>query len=120
MIKNFLSRYNPRYPRSLVYMLQASEYNIRDYLAWYHRTIDFVHVEKRKQFVKTKKALLLLRICWIIIFSLIGSGVWALLGVAAPLNYVFFVLIILVSPYMLAYIIVIPLSLIETFIQKPI
>ncbi len=118
-MKNFLSRYNPRYPRSLVYMLQASEYNIRDYLAWYHRTEDFVHVEKRKQFVKTKKALLLLRICWIIILALIGSGVWVLLGAAAPLSYGIFLLIILLSPYILAYAIVIPLFVIERFIQRP-
>ena len=52
MIKDLLSRYSLRYPRYLVYMLQASEYNIRDYLAWYHKTKNFTRIERRKQFVE--------------------------------------------------------------------
>jgi len=39
MIKNWLSRYNLHYPRSLVYMLQASEYKIFDYLTSYNECI---------------------------------------------------------------------------------
>lgn len=37
-------------------MLQASEYHPRDYLAWYRRTSDFSHVERRKTLVWTPKA----------------------------------------------------------------
>src|SRR3989344_4805741 len=59
-MKALFSRYHPRYMRSLVYMLQASEYNIRDYLAWYGRTRDFSRVEKRKRLEKTPKAVGLL------------------------------------------------------------
>ena len=33
---HLLSRYRPRYARSLTYMLQSTEYNLGDYLAWYN------------------------------------------------------------------------------------
>ena len=58
-IKKILSPYHPRYPRSLVYMLQASEYNADDYLRWYVRVEDFRVVERRKYLDKTPKAMLL-------------------------------------------------------------
>ncbi|MCR4325801.1 MAG: UDP-N-acetylmuramoyl-tripeptide--D-alanyl-D-alanine ligase [Patescibacteria group bacterium] len=64
MIKKLISRYRPRLVRSLVYMLQASEYNIRDYLAWVYRTRDFAHVEKRGHLERTPKVLALLSASW--------------------------------------------------------
>ncbi|MBV9159314.1 MAG: hypothetical protein JO019_01820, partial [Candidatus Kaiserbacteria bacterium] len=52
----FFSRFHRRYFRSLVYMLQASEYNLHDYFAWFARVTDFRTVEKRKTVVWTAKA----------------------------------------------------------------
>jgi len=43
---SFYSRYHPRYIRSLVYILQVSEYNRKDYLDWYRRVANFRNVEK--------------------------------------------------------------------------
>lgn len=120
MIKNWLSRYNLHYPRSLVYMLQASEYNIFDYLAWYHKTQNFSRVERRKQFVKTAKGLLLLVIAWTILFFLIGTAIFILWTVTGSLKYILSFLIVLFSPYLLAYGIVIPLLVIRVIIQLPI
>ncbi len=120
MIKNWLSRYNLRYPRSLVYMLQASEYNIRDYLAWYHKTKNFTRVERRKQFVKTAKGLLLLAIAWAILFFLIGTAIFILRINIGSLKYILSFLIVLFSPYLLAYGIVIPLLVIRVIIQLPV
>lgn len=120
MIKNWLSRYNLRYPRSLVYMLQASEYNIRDYLAWYHKTKDFTHVERRKQFVKTAKGLLLLVTAWTILFFLIGTAISILRIDIGSLKYILSFLVVLFSPYFLAYGIVVPLLIIRVIIQLPI
>ena len=67
MIKRFLSRYSFSYPRTIVYMLQSSEYNIHDYLSWYFKVSDFKKVEVRKKFSKTAKGLLLLVCAWVII-----------------------------------------------------
>lgn len=120
MIKNWLSRYSPRYPRSLVYMLQASEYNIRDYLSWYHRTEDFGHVERRKVLVTTPKTILLLIIAWIIILALYGTGFFVLWTSDAPLGYFVFLCIVLFTPYILAYAIVGSLLAVKIFIQLPI
>ncbi len=119
MIKNWLSHYNLRYPHSLVYMLQASEYNVRDYFFWYNRTDDFTNVERRKQLVKTKKALLLLTIAWAIVLFICGLAVYILWFGVAPLKYFLSFLIVLGTPYFLAYGIVIPLLIIKILIQWP-
>lgn len=118
MLKNWLSRYNLRYPRSLVYMLQTSEYNICDYLVWYHNTRDFTHIEKRKQLVKTPKALSLLVMAWMIVF-LLAILIVASLWIDDPLKYALFLAVIFLSPYILAYTIIIPLLIIK-IIQCPI
>ena len=120
MIKNWLSRYTLSYPRALVYMLQASEYNVADYLSWYHATKSFTAIEKRKKLVKTAKAVLLLIITWAIIFCLLGVAILPLLIYTSPIKYLGFFLIILLSPYILAYGIIIPLLLIKIIIQWPI
>jgi len=101
-------------------MLQASEYHIRDYFAWYHGVKDFAHVEKRKHLVKTRKAMLLLALCWVIIACLLGAALYVLLTGAAPMKYAVSFFILLLWPYVLAYGIVIPLVLAEIFVQKPI
>lgn len=119
MIKDWLSRYHVRYPRSLVYMLQASEYNIHDYFGWYHRTKNFIHIEKRKQLVKTPKALLLLVISWFFIFLMFGGAISVLWVGTTLLKYIIFFMIMLISPYGLAYAIVIPLLIIKVVGQWP-
>ncbi|PIY93921.1 MAG: hypothetical protein COY68_04525 [Candidatus Levybacteria bacterium CG_4_10_14_0_8_um_filter_35_23] len=120
MIKNWLSRYNLHYPRSLVYMLQASEYNIRDYLTWYHKTKNFSRVERRKKFVKTAKGLLLLMMGWAIVFVLIGLSVSILWIDTTPFKYIFLLAIVFLLPYFLAYGLVVPLLIIKIMIQLPV
>lgn len=113
MMRNLLSRYRPRYIRSLVYMLQACEYNVRDYLAWYHRTSDFAHVEKRKRLVKTPKALILVACAYLIVFLLIALAY----RVFWPAPIASLALVIL-APYVLSYAIIIPVLFIK-ILQKP-
>lgn len=120
MIKNWFSRYSLCYPRSLVYMLQASEYNIRDYLRWYHRTKDFTHVERRKQLVKTTKAILLLVVAWFMLLLLYGVAIALLWTEVGSWKYIFFFLVVLLAPYFLAYGIIIPLSMGVLIIGRPI
>jgi len=119
MIRNFLSRYRPRYMRSLVYMLQASEYDIGEYLAWLGRTKDFTAVEKRKQLVKTPKALALLALAWFFALVILADMISTFLIFPAPLNYSAFIALLAVAPFLLAYGIVIPLIVLEYLVQKP-
>lgn len=116
---NILSRYRPRYVRSLVYMLQASEYNVRDYLAWVHRTNDFAHVEKRKQLEKTPKALTLLTLTWLMFVAWV-VGVMSFVGsTGSGLSLVVGALVVLVSPLLLPYAILIPLFAVH-LAQRPV
>ncbi|MFH1838246.1 MAG: UDP-N-acetylmuramoyl-tripeptide--D-alanyl-D-alanine ligase [Candidatus Kuenenbacteria bacterium] len=119
-MKNWLSHYYPHYIRSLVYMLQATEYNVGDYLNWYKRTKNFSKVEHRKHLIKTPKAILIFIIAWVILLSFYGAAFflfWLKLGL---IKYIFCVSIFLLAPYFLAYGIIIPIILIKIFIQWPI
>lgn len=87
-------------------MLQASEYNIRDYFSWYFRVSDFRKVQVRKKFKKTAKGMVLLVCAWIIIilsFIVIDNLILALV----------------LAPYILAYGIVVPLLIIKV-LQIPV
>ena len=120
MIKKWLSAYNFRYPRFIVYMLQASEYDIRHYLTWYGKTGNFIAIEKRKKLVKTSKAVFLLVIGWIITIVLIAlAALIFLIGKSLP-SYILSVLIIILLPYFLAYGIIVPLLIFKVVIQLPI
>ncbi len=96
-------------------MLQNSGYNIPEYLAWVWRTSNFDRVMYRKQLIATKKAQSLKVLLWLIVcvvfsisLALIFSGFW-------PLS----LLLVAISPWILAYGIVIPLWLGYVFVQKP-
>ncbi len=125
MIKRLTSRYHPRYLRSLVYMLQASEYKLRDYFAWLSRVDDFATVEKRKKLVKTPKTLFLLAGLWAITIIFV---IWvvAQIFVIGSFNftheYTFWVTLILeivLFPHLLAYLVAVPLWLGQILIQAP-
>lgn len=118
-MRRFFSRYRPRYIRSLVYMLQASEYDVREYLSWLGRVDDFSSVEKRKHLEKTPKALALLALSW---FTLAAWIIVVLWGAHAAGNSVAFAggaILIALSPLYLPYLILIPLFVIKG-IQRPV
>lgn len=117
---SWLTRYRPRYIRSLVYMLQQSEYDIRDYLRWYHRVTAFDQVEKRKHLIKTPKALLLMGLMWTMILALFAKAVIITWVFPTLLIFVIVALMLIASPFILAYAIIIPLLLITFFVQKPV
>lgn len=108
MIKNFLSRYQFRYPELIVYMLQASEYKIADFLSWYHRTHNFSEVKKRGELKKTNKARVLLWCAWFIIYLIYIDGIAVLFSDFVKLKYLVAVLEILIAPYLLPYLLIIP------------
>jgi len=119
MITNILSRYRPRYVRSLVYMLQASEYKIGDYFAWLRRVKDFGAVEKRKQLTKSPKALFVLGLGWLLWLAIIACGVLVVFTTFTMYGYALGAIIVLASPFLLAYGIA-ALLLGVHLVQKPI
>lgn len=119
MMKNLLSRYRPRYIRSLIYMLQASEYDIREYLAWLGRVEDFSAVEKRKRLDKTPKALSLLALAWLTLLSWIVAIMGYANATGSDVPLVVGAVIVIFSPFYLPYLILIPLFIIQ-IIQRPI
>src|SRR3990167_4021741 len=117
-MKALFSRYHPRYMRSLVYMLQASEYNIRDYLAWYGRTRDFSRVEKRKRLEKTPKALALLAVSWAAVL-IVGAIVVAGILAADNMSHVAAVGLLITFPFVLPYVLAVAILVLRV-IQWPV
>jgi UDP-N-acetylmuramoyl-tripeptide--D-alanyl-D-alanine ligase len=120
--KSFLSFYRPKYAVTVVYMLQACEYQVRPYLKWFWRTNDFGKVMYRKTLVKTKPAKLLL--------AAIGIGMLAQFVLAIHYGIVSYqngvaaeVLlatgIFLLTPMTWAHLIVLPLEIGRLVISKP-
>jgi UDP-N-acetylmuramoyl-tripeptide--D-alanyl-D-alanine ligase len=121
-MKGLLTRYKLSYLRTLVYMLQASEYNVRDYLGWYRRTRHFDQVERRKYLVYTLKARSLLLILAVsgIVGILGGVAGTALAAVQGEWGIVILsILMILLTPFIQPYLVLIPLVLGQWLIQRP-
>jgi len=120
--KSFLNFYRPKFATTIVYMLQATEYQVRPYLKWFWRTNDFGKVMYRKTLVKTRPAKLLL--------AAISIGMLAQFVVAIHYGIVGYqnriaaevilsVGIFLLAPMTWAHLIVVPLEVGRLFISKP-
>ena len=118
-MKDLLSRYHPRYVRSLVYMMQASEYRVRDFLRWFWRVRDFLHVEQRKELFMTSKSLLCLAVGYGFLFILYALAIAVLVWGIAWWQYPVFLLIILTSPFILVCVVSVFLIIVN-FLQQPI
>lgn len=70
-MKSFLTRYHPRYVRSLLYMLQQAEYSPSAFAEWYFRTRDFLNVERRKALV------------WTLKIKIFAAAMWGLIAITA-------------------------------------
>jgi len=117
-MKDYLTRYHPSFVRALVYMLQASEYNTEDYLAWVGRTKDFRTVEKRKQLKFTGKALALFISAWILTAIAVLIVIFGLTGGDEIAN-LFAILVLFGFPYALPYVLLLPLFIIK-MVQLPV
>jgi len=103
-------------------MLQGSDYRLKEYLAWLHRSADFRLVMKRRKLDYTKKARLLLVFAWVILLATyVGSFLLLIQSVvlASVLLAGLAIILLAVSPLVLAYGIVVPLWLGYKIIQAP-
>ncbi|HEY5442084.1 MAG TPA: Mur ligase family protein [Candidatus Saccharimonadales bacterium] len=122
MMRKLLSQYRPSYPTVLVYMLQGSEYRVGPYLKWVWRTQDFTTVMHRRQLELTRPARLLrlaLRL-GILLQILVGMGLVYLGGWHNLAGGVAFGLaLIIIYPFLWAYLIVLPLLMGRELSTKP-
>jgi len=114
----FASRFRPNYIRAITYMLQTTEYNIREYLKWLHHTSNFNKVENRKNLKLTKKAILLLTTATIIWLSILIIASYIAIASNQSHKLIIAISLALLSPIILSYTIIIPLSLFQITIQK--
>lgn len=119
-MKSFFSRYHPRYIRSLVYIMQASEYRVSDFLRWFWRTEDFSHVEERKTLVQTLKSTFLLYAGYFLLIFFSLSALWVLLvdTVVKP-AWLSFIVLVLGIPFLLACAMALVLLIVNT-LQRPV
>ena len=114
----YLSRYHYRYPRTLVYMFQSSEYFIGEFVSWYLRVFDFREVEKRKKLKLTAKAKILLFLS----YGLYILGVVVALLLLWPLSFVGFLqflIAIIILPYFTVATLLVLVAIFNFAIQKP-
>lgn len=115
----WLSRRHPRYIRSLVYMLQACEYDVTEFFRWHERVKDFRHVENRKSIVFTAKALLLYGAGWFLSLLVLAAALYVLQSFSTPWNVVFTIILLIETPVLAMFGVVFVL-LLGQFFQKPI
>lgn len=121
-MKNYWTRYLLIYPKVIVYMLQASEYHLGEYILWLNRSSDFRTIMRRKELDYTNKAKLLLLFLWLVsltayIYSiiLITQSIGSQIAIFAIGG----IIIFLVTPILIPYLVVIPLWLGEKLVQGP-
>lgn len=122
MISKFTSLYRPAYTTALVYMLQSSEYHVGPYLKWVWRTDDFSQVMRRRTLERTKPARLLLLALRLGILLQIAAGlllVDAGLWHDLPGGVAFGIALIIIYPFVWAYLIVLPLLMGRELSSKP-
>lgn len=121
---NFFSPFAPSYPRTLVYMLQSTEYNPSAYLAWYWRTVDFRYrvVAKRRHLEPTKAARLLLAILnlgiGLQVFVATGLLIIGLSGHNAQL-FLAGLFLLLAYPIVWAHVIILPMFAARVLVVQP-
>lgn len=119
-MRRISSWFSPRFVRNIVYMLQSSEYNAGEYVAWFWRAHNLNMVAMRKQLVMTKKAKLLVMLAWLIAaVELLAIASLVVLALSNPWWWISVIIGLLVAPPLLAHLLVVPLWLGYVLAQKP-
>lgn len=122
MIKAIASLYQPNFVRAVVYMLQATEYQIGPYLSWFWRTHDFSRVMHRRTIVFTAKAKLLLLAVGLGLLAQEAAAIyWLVWSLMQPeyLQAALAVGLFLMAPIVWAHLVIVPLLVGDWLITKP-
>ncbi len=122
IIRRFIYFFSPGFAKTIVYMLQSTEYQVGPYLRWFWRVNDFMKVMYRRQLTMTKAArglLLVLRTG--ITTQLLVALVLAGLSIKDQ-NFMFALIafaILISAPVVWAHLIALPLFIGRWLIVKP-
>lgn len=122
MINIVLGLYSQKFPDTLAYMLQSTDYQVGPYLAWFWRTNDFSKVAKRRTLHKSTRAkLLLISLRLGILLQVCAGIVLIIYGINSSLSeYIYFGVAMVISyPIAWAHLITIPLLVVKYVIVKP-
>jgi len=113
--------YRPRFARTIVYMLQATEYEVGPYLRWLWRVADFGKVAHRKTLVKTQRSKLLLAFVRIgMTGQMIAAIIWGIWSIKNGDPHGIFALDLLIStPLVWAHMVLAPLLLGRLLVVNP-
>ncbi len=122
MLRQLLSIYSPKFPATIVYMLQSCEYHPGPYFKWLWRTKDFSLVAHRRHLDKTAYAKMLLAglSLGIAIEILIGLGL-VVYGINAAQIWLSFYggALVVIYPLVWSHLVVVPLELGRLYIVEP-
>ena len=107
-----LSRYRSGYLRTLIYMLQSTEYEAAEFLHWYRRVSDFSSVAKRRSLDKTKAARALQFFLTVGVVCQLAVGLFAIWHGIATQNTIWVLLgaiVCIVYPFVWPYLLVLPI-----------
>lgn len=122
MIRDILSKYKLGYAKTLIYMLQSTEYDPKAYLRWFWRTKNFRKVMRRRKLQLTKAARLLLSVVrlGITLHIMVSVGLIIYgLKVRIPSFCVYGISLLILYPFVWAHLIVLPLIAGDVLIIKP-
>jgi UDP-N-acetylmuramoyl-tripeptide--D-alanyl-D-alanine ligase len=100
-------------------MLQVCEYNPRDYLNWLARTSDFASVEKRGRLRHTAKASLIQLIIAVMLLAGYVASLSLIWLMHAPIGLAVAIVCLAVTPYVVAYAVLVPLFIARFTVQYP-
>jgi hypothetical protein len=121
-VKAFISLYRLQFCRSIIYMLQSTEYSVWPYLKWFWRTHNFGGVMYRRQLDDTKAARYLLMVLALGIYGQILFGIsMAIVGYKEETSELisFGLALSLSAPVIWAHVIVLPVLLARVFLIAP-
>lgn len=122
MIRRMLSLYHPVFPKSVVYMLQSTEYSPAGFLSWFWRAPSFSSVMNRRTLDMTKVAKLLYwSLMTAIVVHIAASAALIFFGVsdANSLLIVAGATMLVLYPVIWAHLLVVPVIVGRALIVKP-
>ena len=121
MLKSLVYMYRLRFAQTIIYMLQATEYDVKTYLGWLWRVKDFEKVSYRRSLIKTRRSsMLLLAIKLGMLVQFVVAIAWATLAIKnKEPNGIFAVDLFLSTPLVWSHLVVLPLVLARWFWVQP-
>ncbi len=122
MLRQLLSIYSPNFATTIVYMLQATEYQVGPYFKWLWRTKDFSQVAHRRSLDRTSYAKMLLAGLYtgigLELLAAIGLVIYGIMTKQIWLSY-YGAALIVIYPFVWSHLIVVPLELGRMYIVEP-